>query len=87
MKLYLVQEAGVANNPGSETARIALQTAQNADAKADQNAKDIAIVSTKVDGHEAECGRRWGVAMRMFFIAIVGLFGIFGTLLYDKFMQ
>lgn len=59
-----------------EVARLALRMAEQA-------ARVSTTALTKIEAHEAECGRRWAVLVRLFYGALVVLISILGTVLYD----
>lgn len=63
----------------SETARVAFDLACRA-------AHDATEALVKIETHEAECGRRWGVVVRLMFGSLSVLVSILGTLLYERFL-
>lgn len=38
----------------------------------------------RIDRHEAECGRRWGIVMKLLFLVLTQLFGMLSFLIADK---
>lgn len=38
----------------------------------------------RIDRHEAECGRRWGIVMKLLFLVLTQLLGLFSFLIADK---
>jgi len=38
----------------------------------------------RMERHEAECGRRWGIVMKLLFLVLTQLFGLLGFLIADK---
>lgn len=64
-------------NGGSELARMAHDMACGA-------AHDATAALVKIEAHEAECGRRWGVVVRLLYGSLAVMVTILGTLLYDR---
>lgn len=38
----------------------------------------------RIERHEAECGRRWGLVVKLLLVALVHLSGMLGFLIADK---
>jgi len=38
----------------------------------------------RMERHEAECGRRWGIVLKLLFLVLTQLFGLLGFLTADK---
>lgn len=38
----------------------------------------------RIERHEAECGRRWGIVMKLLFLVLTKLFGLLSFLIADK---
>ena len=38
----------------------------------------------RMERHEAECGRRWGIVMKLLFLVLTQLLGVFSFLIADK---
>ena len=43
-----------------------------------------ALALDRIDRHEAECGRRWGIVMKLLFLVLTQLFGLLSFLVADK---
>ena len=43
-----------------------------------------ALALDRIDRHEAECGRRWGIVMKLLFLVLTQLFGMLSFLVADK---
>ncbi|UTW59997.1 hypothetical protein KFE96_06735 [Kordiimonas sp. SCSIO 12603] len=59
-----------ASGDGSETANAALMRAT--------------LALDRMERHEAECGRRWGIVMKMMFLVLTKLGGLLSFLVADK---
>jgi len=57
-------------NEGSQTANSALLRST--------------LALDRIDRHEAECGRRWGIVMKLLFLVLTQLFGMLSFLIADK---
>ena len=53
-----------------------------------QTANDALLKSTlaldRIERHEAECGRRWGIVMKLLFLVLTKLSGLLSFLIADK---
>jgi len=58
------------NGEGSQTANAALLKAT--------------LALDRMERHEAECGRRWGIVMKLMFIVLTQLVGVSSFLIADK---
>lgn len=59
-----------APSDGSETANAALMRAT--------------LALDRMERHEAECGRRWGIVMKLMFLVLTKLGGLLSFLVADK---